>query len=381
MSETVFAHGSLEFGVLGPFEATRARGASLPLAGRQQRAILALLVCEAGHAVSVERMVATLWGDSAPAGALTSLQTYVFHLRQVLEPDRPRGSPGAILVTVPGATGWTSTRSVVDMTRFEEQVGHGRRGAGLVASPTRASGGVRGGTGAVAGGCAGRPCGLRVRGSRPGPPPGAAGIRASVAHPRPSSSSDTTLAVVAELGDTHRRPSASRGVPCPAASSRSTGRVDSRMPWPAYRELRALLNAELGIEPSPPLRELNARVLAQDPTLGWQPVPRSRSPVRARPVRRRDADRGRGGERFAQGPPPHPGWRPGGGCASAIAVLAGGATSVAGATLRHGPGRPCPPNAVSELDGAGAVVASVPVGTNPVALVPSRRRALGGQRR
>ena len=50
----------------------------------------------------------------------------------------------------------------------------------------------------------------------------------------------------------------------------------------AYRELHSVLDAELGIEPSPPLRELNNRVLAQDPTLIWDP-PRpqrdSRSPL------------------------------------------------------------------------------------------------------
>src|SRR5689334_163004 len=89
---------SVEFGILGPFEARRA-GAGLPLGGRQQRAVLALLVCEAGHVVSIERLVDALWGETPPPGAVTSLQTYVFHLRQVLEPERQRGSPGTILVT------------------------------------------------------------------------------------------------------------------------------------------------------------------------------------------------------------------------------------------------------------------------------------------
>ena len=94
MGETDVAGASLKFAVLGPFEAAPA-GTELALGGRRQRAILALLVCEAGRPVSLERLIRGVWGDSAPAGAVTSVQTYVFHLRQVLEPDRPRGSRGA----------------------------------------------------------------------------------------------------------------------------------------------------------------------------------------------------------------------------------------------------------------------------------------------
>src|SRR4051794_41783368 len=101
MGGTDVTHGALDFGILGPFEATR-DGIPLPLGGRQQRAILAQLACDAGQAVSMERLVDTVWGEAAPSGAVTSLQTYVFHLRQALEPDRRRGSPARVLVTAGG---------------------------------------------------------------------------------------------------------------------------------------------------------------------------------------------------------------------------------------------------------------------------------------
>src|SRR5262249_25169427 len=39
----------------------------------------------------------------------------------------------------------------------------------------------------------------------------------------------------------------------------------------AYRDLHRLLRAELGIEPSAPLRELHTRILRQDPALDWRP--------------------------------------------------------------------------------------------------------------
>ena len=41
----------------------------------------------------------------------------------------------------------------------------------------------------------------------------------------------------------------------------------------AYRDLRALLVHELGIEPGPDLRDLHARILRQDPALAGPAAP------------------------------------------------------------------------------------------------------------
>ena len=49
--------GSAEFGMLGPLLVTRVAGIPLPLGGRQQKAVLALLLAEAiGSVVSVGRL-------------------------------------------------------------------------------------------------------------------------------------------------------------------------------------------------------------------------------------------------------------------------------------------------------------------------------------
>ena len=66
----------------------------------------------------------------------------------------------------------------------------------------------------------------------------------------------------------------------------------------AYRELRSVLDTELGIEPSPPLQELNTRVLRQDPALDWTPPARTRA-------RRATSPRGPGTARQLT-PPPTP---------------------------------------------------------------------------
>jgi DNA-binding winged helix-turn-helix (wHTH) protein len=90
--------GPAEFGILGPLEVCRT-GRAVPLGGPRQRAVLALLLLEANRVVSMDRLAEDLWDGDPPAGWVTTLQTYVFHLRRALEPDRSPGSAGDILVT------------------------------------------------------------------------------------------------------------------------------------------------------------------------------------------------------------------------------------------------------------------------------------------
>ena len=58
----------VEFRLLGPVEAVM-DGHALPLGGRRQRALLALLLLEPGRTVSSDRLVEELWLGSPPAGA------------------------------------------------------------------------------------------------------------------------------------------------------------------------------------------------------------------------------------------------------------------------------------------------------------------------
>ena len=93
----------MRYGVLGPLEVTGADGGPLDLGGAKPRALLALLLADAGRVVGVDRIVATLWGDDPPPTATGTLQAYVSHLRRVLEPDRgPREAPAVLLTRAPG---------------------------------------------------------------------------------------------------------------------------------------------------------------------------------------------------------------------------------------------------------------------------------------
>src|SRR5438477_5740735 len=88
----------VEFGLLGPLEVRRS-GRAVPLGGPRQRAVLALLLLEANRVVSMDRLAEDVWGGDPPEGWASTLQTYVFHLRRALEPDRARGGAGEVLVT------------------------------------------------------------------------------------------------------------------------------------------------------------------------------------------------------------------------------------------------------------------------------------------
>src|SRR6476659_10940401 len=87
-----------EFGILGPLEVSRSGGA-VALGGPRQRAVLALLLLEANRVVSLDRLAEDLWGGHPPDGWVTTVQIYVWHLRQALEPARARGAAGEVLVT------------------------------------------------------------------------------------------------------------------------------------------------------------------------------------------------------------------------------------------------------------------------------------------
>ncbi|MCP2352858.1 AfsR/SARP family transcriptional regulator [Nonomuraea roseoviolacea] len=73
----------MRIGLLGTVRASRGRH-EIPLGTPRQRAVLALLALDAGRTVSMERLIAALWGEQPPAGARGLVQGYVSRLRQVL---------------------------------------------------------------------------------------------------------------------------------------------------------------------------------------------------------------------------------------------------------------------------------------------------------
>jgi DNA-binding SARP family transcriptional activator len=76
----------LEFRILGPTEAWN-DGGQLPLGGPKQRAVLAVLLLDAGRVVSSDRLIDLLWGEHPPPTAATSLHNFISRLRKLLGAD------------------------------------------------------------------------------------------------------------------------------------------------------------------------------------------------------------------------------------------------------------------------------------------------------
>ena len=112
------------FGVLGPVVAWDGAGAEIALRGPRHRAVLARLIVARGRVVPVGHLVDDLW-TAPPAGAVSSVRTFVAALRRALEPSRvPRSKP-AVLVTEGPGYALRLAPDAVDAWRFEEAVAAG----------------------------------------------------------------------------------------------------------------------------------------------------------------------------------------------------------------------------------------------------------------
>ncbi|MEX5633297.1 AfsR/SARP family transcriptional regulator [Parafrankia sp. FMc2] len=82
-----------------------------------------LLVCS-GTTVSVDTLIAELWGENVPRSSLTTLQTYVYHARKIFS-TMVRGSN--ILATEPSGYSIRADAEEIDVKIFERRVGEARR--------------------------------------------------------------------------------------------------------------------------------------------------------------------------------------------------------------------------------------------------------------
>jgi DNA-binding SARP family transcriptional activator len=73
----------VRFEVLGPIR-VYAGGDEVPVTGRRERIVLAMLLLEAGKPVPADRLIYAIWGDAPPASARNQVQVAVSHLRRRL---------------------------------------------------------------------------------------------------------------------------------------------------------------------------------------------------------------------------------------------------------------------------------------------------------
>jgi YVTN family beta-propeller protein len=247
--------------LLGPVEA-RADGEPIALGAPKQRAVLAMLALHVGRTVSADRLAEGLWGEQPPASAAKMVQLYVSQLRRLLD-----GS-GAQIVTRGRGYELRLADDEVDAIRFERLLEEGRarealalwRGEALadVADEPFAAAEIR------------RLDELRVRALE-------RAIDADLASGRHSEVIGEVEALIAEH-PLRERLHAQRMLALYRCGRQAEALV-------AYREARATLVEQIGVEPGGELRDLQKAILTQDPALDLASPPARVTPSRpsARP--------------------------------------------------------------------------------------------------
>ena len=229
--------------MLGPLRLSGPQG-EIELRGLRERLLVGHLVVAGGRTVSTSTLIDGLWGENPPRTAVKSLQNVVLRVRKAFEPER------SLVVTEMTGYRLAVEHLTIDAKRFEElrpagelrealALWRGTAYAGLDGSPVLASEARR----------------LEE-------------LRASVLEARVAADleSGATMATVAELeGLVGRYPTRERVWALLMIALYRQGRQADALA--AYDRARATLAADLGIDPGPELRDVHARVLAQDSSL------------------------------------------------------------------------------------------------------------------
>jgi predicted ATPase/DNA-binding SARP family transcriptional activator len=254
--------------LFGALEAEHA-GVPVPVRGAKQRALLALLALQPGRPVSADRLIDVLWGDGQAAHPANALQAQIGQLRRSF-------GPTAIITTEAGYA-LDADPNDVDVVRFEQLVAQGCRlaEADQAADASAALGDA-----------------LRLRRGEPLADFTYAGFFDAE---RARLDELTLVAIESRAGadlalGRHGELAAELAALCREHPLRErlrellilalyqSGRQAEALR--AYAEIRELLARELGIDPGPALRQLQARMLAQDPALARANAAASPAPAR-----------------------------------------------------------------------------------------------------
>ena len=255
---------ALRVQLLGPLHVER-DGQPVALGGRAQRALLARLLLEPGRTVPVSRLVDDLWGERAPATASKMIQIYVSMLRKVL--------PEGVLVTRPPGYAVELPREAIDLSRFED-LRHAGQTALAAGSPGQALEKLREALALWHGAALGEfdeP--FATIESRRLEEVHLAALEDRIEAELQLGRHGALVAELHALVARHPLRERLRGQLMLALYG--SGRQADALA--EYHRVREVLLEDLGIEPSPSLRELERRILQQDPMLvvtAPQPQPR-----------------------------------------------------------------------------------------------------------
>ncbi|MEU0536210.1 AfsR/SARP family transcriptional regulator [Amycolatopsis tolypomycina] len=248
-------------------------GVRVDLGHPKQLCVLAALGVERGRVVPVERLVERVWGRTAPRRGLETVYSYLSRLRRALDPIE-----GVAIVRRPGGYALTADTApaVVDLYRFQDL----RAQAGADTDDERVAARLSEA--------------LALWGGRPLTGPAGEWVdaeRERLENERLVAQLELTETrlrlgqgsrLVAELADLAvAHPYDEQIARHYMAALHQAGRTSDALAH--YREIRARLAEELGIDPAAPLEHLHRQILAADPsaaaTASAPPVPRQLPPA------------------------------------------------------------------------------------------------------
>ncbi|TWF75727.1 putative ATPase [Pseudonocardia hierapolitana] len=274
----------MRFGVLGPLAVWTADGRPVRVPELKVRSLLAQLAVDAGRVVPADQLIDRLWGDRLPANPAAALQTRVSQLRAALDDAEPGARqlvvsrpPGYLLDVAPDA---------VDAGRFEALLAE----AATIGDP-RARVPVLDDALALWRGAVladfvdeafAREVTARLVELRLTAWEQRAEARLEFGDPG---------VLADELGDlVARHPLRERLRAAHLRALYRAGRQGEALA--GYRDVRARLSAELGVEPGPRLAALHRAILEQDPSLGGSVEPPTNLPHLLGDLVGREADLG-----------------------------------------------------------------------------------------
>jgi predicted ATPase/DNA-binding SARP family transcriptional activator len=275
--DRVVHHGNaVEVRLLGPLEVVGPDGVLL-LSGGRQRAVFALLALRAPEVVSRAQLVDALWGAEPPPTAVKSLQSHLARVRQAMD----RIGLGALLVTAEPGYALRLPAGCLDIARFEEHVRAGRT-ALRAGDATDAAAAVRAGLGLWRGDPL-ADCPVAEWGA-------AETVRL---HEVRLDAAETLAEADLARGDhataagdlaklVTRHPLRERFWELLVVANHRAGRQGDALA--TYRRARAVLVAELGVEPGAELRRLEAAVLAGDADVDPTTAPAAPATPTVRPT-------------------------------------------------------------------------------------------------
>src|SRR5215207_1802790 len=274
----------MEFRMLGPLEVDEASRA-IPIAGGRQRALLAILLVHANEPVSTDELIEGLWGEHAPAAPRKGVQIQVSRLRKAL------GDCGARVVTRANGYLLHVEPGELDLDRCE-RLAHEAREALATDNPGQAAEQLREALALWRG------------------PPLVDFVFDSFAQAEIGRLEELRLGLLEDrieadldcgrhaelIGELEARvtqhPLRERVRRQFVLALYRAGRQAEALE--AYRAARAILDEELGLEPTPALRELEQAILTHDPGLrapAAHAPAASRLPTPPTPTIGRDEDR------------------------------------------------------------------------------------------